>query len=420
MKVLIAGGGIAGLIMGLTLHQLGIPFHLYERVKTAKPLGVGVNLQPTAVRELFSLGLAKTLAKIGVETRDYGFYTRSGVEIWTEPRGRDAGYNWPQFSVHRGKLQMALIRAVQEHCGMSSISFGCKALGFKQTDGDVTLHFETERGRQAATGDFLIAADGIHSALRAQMVPNEGPPIWNGAVMWRGTTVAKPFLSDASMILAGNDSERFVAYPISNPDPLTGDAVINWIAEKTVPLETDVDKGNWNKAVSIDRFRATFANWDFGWINVPALIAHASRVYEYPMVDRDPLSTWTKGRVTLIGDAAHATYPVGSSGASQAILDARHLGAALKKHTDPHAAAVDYEARVRPIANKVIIANRTSGGPDAIMQIAEDRCDGDFTQLDTLLPYEERAAHAEAFKKIAGISVAATNTESPIIVGHLG
>lgn len=415
MTVFIAGAGIAGLTMGLTLHQIGVPFHIFERVKEPKPLGVGINLQPPAVRELFALGLEADLDGVGVRTQDYGFYTRTGVEIWTEPRGRHAGYNWPQFSVHRGHLQMALLNALIARCGAGSITFGARLRSYAVSASSVAVKVETEAGTDELTGEMLIGADGIHSAVRAQMYPDEGTPVWGGAIMWRGTSRAAPFLSGRSMILAGNNDIRFVSYPISDADPETGTAVINWIAERTVDPDTHFEKEDWNRQVTAARFAADFAEWDFGWINIPSLIGSAEAVYEYLMVDREPVAHWTDECVTLIGDAAHATYPVGSSGASQAILDARILAAEIRRHGTTTQAAHAYEDQVRPKANAVTLANRGSGGPDAIMQMAEDRCAGDFSTLATALPVAERAAHAERFKRLAGIGVDQTN-DAPAIL----
>ena len=415
MTVVIAGGGIAGLAMGLTLHQIGVPFHILESVSEPKPLGVGINLQPVAVRELFDLGLEPQLNEIGIATQDYGFYTKTGVEIWTEPRGRHAGYKWPQYSVHRGQLQMALLYALFARCGPSCISFGARLSGYAATGTGVGVDYIGANGAQRIIADLLIGADGIHSNVRAQMYPGEGPPVWGGAIMWRGTTIAAPFLGGRSMILAGNDTQRFVSYPISKPDPKTGHCVINWIAERTVDPKTQRQKEDWNRQVDTAVFADQFANWTFGWIDVPSLIDAATAVFEYPMIDREPVASWTDGAATLIGDAAHATYPVGSSGASQAILDARILGAAMVAKGPTVAAALDYENKVRPMANTVTLANRGTGGPDAIMQMAEDRCGGDFSKLDEMLPMSERQRHADTFKKLARISVADTNVQGSII-----
>jgi 2-polyprenyl-6-methoxyphenol hydroxylase-like FAD-dependent oxidoreductase len=411
MTVLIAGGGIAGLVLGLTLHQLGQPFRIFERVREPKPLGVGVNLQPNAVRELYDLRLEVLLDQIGIRTRQYGFYTKFGKEIWVEPRGLAAGYHWPQLSLHRGKLQMMLLEELRARAGADCVETGAKVAGFETDEHSATLILEDGR---RVSGLTAIAADGIHSAIRRQMVPDEGPPIWNGAVMWRGTTQARHFLGGNAMFLAGHDSQRFVAYPLTAEDPYTGLAQINWIAELRVDQDRAMAKGDWNSAARIDDFLPAFEGWNFGWVDCPSLIRGAGAVYEYPMVDREPLDRWTIGLVTLIGDAAHATYPVGSNGASSAIIDARKLGAAIHTHGPSRAALLAYEAEMRPRAERVLRANRGKG-PDAVMQMVEDRCGGVFDDIEKVIPRVELAAHAEHYKRLSGFSVEVLNAQPPIL-----
>lgn len=326
MTVLIAGGGIAGLTLGLTLHQIGVPFHIFEAARDIRPMGAGINLQPNAVRELLDLDLGEELDAIGVKTRQYGFYSKFGKTIWEEPRGLWAGYAWPQYSLHRGQLQVMLYETLVKRAGIGCITTGARATGFENTEASVTLLLESG---DTAHGDLIVASDGIHSALRAQMYPDEGPPIWNGQVLWRATTQADAYFGGAAMVMIGHDSLRLVAYPISDPDPDTNVATINWIAEKRFSLDENWRKEDWNRAADINEFLPDFQDWQFDWIDAPALIQGADVVYEYPMVDRDPLDQWTFGRVTLMGDAAHPTYPVGSNGAGQAILDARVIGASV-------------------------------------------------------------------------------------------
>lgn len=403
--------------MALTCHQLGLPVKIFESSAELKPLGVGVNLQPHAVRELFELGLESALEQIGVPTRDYGFHTRFGLEIWTEPRGRWAGYRWPQYSVHRGKLQMLLYRAVQERLGDDAVETGWRVTGYRTTDRGASLEL---LGRDGASreeaGDLVIAADGVHSAIRAQMLPDEGPPLWSGAVMWRGTTMSRPFLSGASMILAGHASQRFVAYPLSEPDPQTGLALINWIAEKSYDPAIGWRREDWNRQADLADFLPDFESWQFDWLDAPGLIRGATEVFEYPMVDRDPIDRWTDQSVTLMGDAAHVTYPVGSSGASQAIMDARFLGKALQAYGPTPAALESYEAEVRPATNKVILANRGSG-PDAIMQRVEDLCGGKFDQIESVIPHQELADHAAKYKQLAGFAIEQLNARPSLVRG---
>ena len=415
MTVLIAGAGIAGLSMGLTLHQLGIPFRIHERVTEMRPLGVGINIQPNAVRELYDLGLQTRLDAIGVRTRQYGFYTKTGLEIWAEPRGQYAGYTWPQYSIHRGQLQMLLLETLRARAGQDCVITGAGVARYETgTEGAALILSDGTR----VAGDLVIAADGIRSAIRAQMLPDEGEPIWNGAIMWRGTSPGVPFLGGAAMILAGHDTQRFVAYPISATDPATGLAEMNWIAELRVDPGRAMAKGDWNKPADPAEFLPAFEDWDFGWIDCPAMIrATTGPVYEYPMVDREPMARWTDGRVTLMGDAAHATYPVGSNGASQAIIDARKLGAALRAHGVTPQALEAYEAEMRPRAEGILRANR-GAGPDAVMQMVEDRCGGVFDKIEDVIPRADLAAHAEKYKRLSGFSIEVLNAQ-PAILGPM-
>ncbi|MGB0852516.1 MAG: flavin-dependent oxidoreductase [Pikeienuella sp.] len=405
MTVLIAGGGIAGLSLALTCAEIGVPFRVFEAAREMRPLGVGINIQPNAVRELFDMGLEADLRAIGVETQEYGFFAKTGREIWVEPRGLGAGYAWPQFSVHRGELQMMLARAVEDRAP-GCVETGRRAVGFENgTDGAVLIFEDGTR----VDGDIIIAADGVHSALRAQMQPDEGPPIWNGAVLWRATTRAKAFRTGASMALIGHGTQRIVTYPISTPDA-EGLSVMNWIAELVFDPADGWSKNDWNKAVDPSVFMPKFADWKFDWLDFPAMVAGAGDVFEYPMVDRDPLDQWTHGRVTLMGDAAHATYPVGSNGASNAIVDARVLGAAIVKHGVTPVALEAYEAKMRPLTTALINANRGEG-PDAIMQWVEDLSGGVYDDIEDVIPRAKLAAHADRYKRIAGFSIDELNRQ---------
>lgn len=411
MSILIAGGGIAGLTLGLTLHQIGVPFRIFEAARELKPMGVGINLQPNAVRELFDLGLEAELDAIGVKTRQLGFYSKLGKTIWEEPRGTGAGYAWPQYSVHRGALQMMLYRALAERAGAGCIETGARAAGFENTGGGATLLLA---GGRRIEGSLVVAADGIHSALRARMVPDEGAPIWNGRILWRATTRAPAFKGGAVMAMIGHDDLRLVAYPISQPDA-GGLVTMNWIAEKRFDPSAPWRREDWNRPADINEFLPDFAGWQFDWIDVPGLIRGAEVVYEYPMVDRDPLARWTDGNVTLMGDAAHPTYPVGSNGASQAIVDARVIGARLLDHGISASALQAYEAEVRPVTTAVGLANRAGGGPDGVLQQVENLCGGDFRDISEVIPQAELAAHAAKYKSIAGFSIEELNSRPRII-----
>ncbi len=418
--ILIAGGGIAGLTMALTCHQLRLPVHVFESTAELKPLGVGINLQPNAVRELIDLGLGDALPTIGMATKEYGFFTKFGDEIWTEPRGLDAGYAWPQYSLHRGELQMLLYRTLRERLASStddagsasSISTGRRARGFTNHEDRVELHLDDG---ETVEGALLIGADGLHSAIRAQMVPDEGPPIWGGPIMWRGATLAQPFRGGASMVLCGHARQKFVSYPLTAPDD-SGRALTNWIAELWFDpsASDDQHRGDWNLRVEADKFLPAFESWRFDWLNVPELIRATDTIYEYPMVDRNPLDRWTVGRTSLIGDAAHVMYPVGSNGASQAIVDSRVLGRSLRDHGVTIDALHAYEAELLPATTAMVLRNR-SAGPDHVLQIVEERSGGVFDDINDVMPYEERASFAANYKGVAGFSIAELNASPPLL-----
>lgn len=396
MPVVIVGGGIGGLVTALSLHAAGVTdVVVAEAVAEPRPLGVGINLLPHAVRELTELGLADRLAGIGVATAELSYHDRHGSPIWSEPRGLGAGYRWPQFSVHRGRLQMMLLAAVRERLGEEAVRTGHTLTGFRQEGGRVSARFSTAGGEVELAGDVLVGADGIRSAVRARLNPGEGPPPWNGLVLWRGVSRARPFLSGRSMVMAGDGTAKFVAYPIEEGDP----GLVNWIAER--PAERAVAPGDWNRAVEPAEVLRHFGDWRFDWLDVPGLVSAAEAVYEYPMVDRDPLPRWSHGRVTLLGDAAHAMYPIGSNGASQAVLDARVLAYELAVGPSPEQALVAYEERRRPVTTALCEANRGMG-PEVVMKIAHERAPAGFADIEDVIPLAEREGIAAAYKRTAG------------------
>jgi len=415
MTILVAGAGIAGLSFALTCHQIGVPVRLFEQVEEIRPLGVGINLQPHAIRELMELGLEAGFNGIGIRTREVAYFSKHGRPIWSEPRGKDAGYDWPQLSVHRGKLQFMLLDAVRERLGPDAVETGWKATGYSRDGDGVSLHLTDRHGNtRTEHGSMLIAADGIHSAIRAQMNPDEGSPVWGGAVLWRATSLAKPFLTGASMAMIGHEWQKFVTYPISGIDPETGLAEINWVAEIKKKPDALWNREDWNRPGKLDDFLPAFESWKFDWLDVPALIRAAKDIYEYPMVDRDPLDNWSDGRITLMGDAAHPMYPIGSNGASQAILDARILGKQLIAEGVTEAALAAYEAERRPATSKIVAANR-GNGPDQIMQVVEEKCQGMFETIDEVMTPEELADHAARYKALAGFDLETLNSRPPLI-----
>ena len=420
MTVLIAGGGIAGLTLALSLHQIGIECRVFETTETIQPLGVGINTLPHAVRELTELGLQDQLAATAIPTVELAYFSKRGQPIWSEPRGLAAGYNWPQFSIHRGALQTILLDAVRQRLGPDGVATGHHLTSWDETATGVRAHFINRRSGEAAgtaDGSLLIAADGIHSAVRARLYPNEGPPIWNGAILWRGVTSAKPFLTGRSMIMAGHEFQKFVAYPISRTAADKGEATINWIAERKFDPNHGWRREDWNRAGQREDFLPQFADWQFDWLDVPAVIQAAEQCYEYPMVDRDPLDRWTFGRVTLLGDAAHAMYPIGSNGASQGILDARVLAREIQTFGATEQALRAYETERRPATSKIVLANR-GNGPEQVMQLVEQRAPDGFDRIEDVLTPAELEGTAAAYKQIAGFDVEALNARPPIVRGR--
>ncbi len=412
MTVIIAGAGIGGLTAALTCHELGIPVKVYEQVSKITPLGVGINLQPHAVREIFEMGLAAEIEAIGVRTKEVAYFSKKGLPIHAEARGVWAGYKWPQYSIHRGELQMMLLAAVRARLG-DVVETGAAVLSFTEGAGGVTVQVERAGEVTAERGDVLIGADGLHSKIRAGFYPEEGAPIWAGAVLWRGTTKAAPFLTGASMAMAGHARQKFVTYPISAPDE-NGEAMINWIAELWFEPDSKWNREDYNRQGKLADFLPAFENWGFDWLDIPALIRAADKIYEFPMIDRNPLARWSFGRATLLGDAAHAMYPIGSNGATQAILDARVLGRCFVEHGVNGAALEAYDAERRPKCNAVVLANR-GNGPDQVMQVVEDRTGGAFDNIDDVLSEVERLEMAKAYKRIAGFDMDVLNDAPSII-----
>jgi 5-methylphenazine-1-carboxylate 1-monooxygenase len=417
MAVLIIGAGIAGLTTALSLHQIGVDCRVFESVDTIEPLGVGINTLPHAVRELTELGLAERLAATAIPTAELAYYSKHGQPIWSEPRGLAAGYNWPQFSIHRGALQMILLDAVRERLGADRIVTGHHLARWETTAHGVRACFADRRSGAAigeAEGDLLIGADGIHSAVRARLHPDEGPPLWNGAILWRGVTRGKPFLTGRSMIMAGHEFQKFVCYPISRDAMERGEAVINWIAERKFRPDHQWRREDWNRRGNTQDFLPQFEAWRFDWLDVPGLIRAAEHCYEYPMVDRNPLERWTLGRVTLLGDAAHPMYPIGSNGASQAILDARVLAREIRAHGATHEALLAYEAERRPATAAIVLANRKNG-PEQVMQAVEERAPDGFVRIEDVLSAEELVEAAAGYKRIAGFDKEILNNRAPIV-----
>jgi 2-polyprenyl-6-methoxyphenol hydroxylase-like FAD-dependent oxidoreductase len=403
MNAIIVGGGIGGLTLALFLHRAGIACKVYELAPQIRPLGVGINILPHAARELRDLGLDAALARVAILTRESAFFNRFGQLIYREPAGRFAGYDDPQYSIHRGELQKVLVDAVTERMGKQGIVTGWKCVGVDQDARAATAHFcDSSTGAPLASqhADIVVACDGLRSVVRKALHPDEGPPLYSGVNMWRGVSVWPPILSGASMIRAGwLTTGKMVIYPIRDNVDGRGRQLMNWVAE----LETtDYKTRDWNRPGNLADFIGAFEQWHFDWLDVPQMIRSAQAVLEFPMVDQDPLPWWSRGRITLLGDAAHPMYPRGSNGAGQAILDARALADALVTHRDPIDALTAYEAKRLPFTAEVVRTNRKNP-PDAILrEVFERTGDQPFQRIEDVISHQELVALSDAYKRVAG------------------
>jgi len=405
-SILIAGGGIGGLVAALCLNRAGHDVTVFETVSEPRELGVGINLLPHSVRVLHDLGLESDLAASAVATSELRFCSDDGVLIWSEPRGLAAGNPWPQYSIHRGRLQMVLLDAVRRTLGPDRILTGHHLDGFDQDKDGVLARFVDRRSGVLVgeyEGEALVGCDGLHSALRRSFVSDEGPPRYSGLVLWRGAVEAPPFLDGRTMFMAGHDRQKAVVYPIRGPVEPGGTVLTNWVAER--PVDVDVATADWNAAVDPADIAPWFADWDFGWIHVGELLASTEVAYEFPMVDRDPLERWSCGRATLLGDAAHPMRPNGSNGASQAILDGEALAVALSADVGVAAALESYDADRREPTSRLVLANRQAG-PERVMQWVEERCDRSCRDRHTCVPTGELEREANAYKELAGFDLA--------------
>ncbi len=414
LQVLIAGGGIGGLTTALYLHKAGIPVKVFESVTELKPLGVGINIQPHAVKRLFSLDLQDALDATGIRTARLSFYSKRGSLIWTEPRGLDAGYDVPQYSIHRGELQMLLYRAVIERIGTENVLTGHHLSGFEQDDNGVTVHFEDRKTGETIgsyQGDILIGADGIMSKTRQIFYPDEGVPVYSGLILWRGIVETDAYLDGRTMVMVGNATRKAVIYPVSQQSMNQGKSLVNWIMELPIHMDLPPKKEDWNRPGNKADFANQFQQWKFDWLDIPNLIDITDSIYEFPMIDRDPIPQWSFGRVTLLGDAAHAMRPNGSNGASQAIWDAETITDMLLEKDETVQALKAYEdLRLEPVSNLVLENRKT--GPEKVMQEADDNCTGDCTHQCTCLARDYLETVASRYKKLAGFDTDSVNQQS--------
>jgi 2-polyprenyl-6-methoxyphenol hydroxylase-like FAD-dependent oxidoreductase len=405
VEIAIVGGGIGGLTLALALHQRAIPCRVYESAPEVKELGVGITLLPHAMREMTALDLGDALARQGIENRDSCFFNRFGQLIFVEPRGRVAGYPFPEVGIHRGRLHRTLWDAAVARLGTERVRADHQCVGLDPGDRRVTLHFrssETGSARAPFEADVAVACDGVNSVVRRHFYPGDELR-FVGINTWRGVTRSRPFLTGRSFVRVGSiRNGNIVIYPIIDDVDGAGTQLVNWTAQVAQP---GYDRNDWNKPGRLEDFIHIYASWTFDWLDVADLIRRSEVIFEYPMVDRDPVDRWTFGRVTLLGDAAHPMYPRGSNGAAQAIIDARVLADCLARDGDPAAALGAYErARSGPTA-RVVRTNRAYP-PDYLIARVEDLVgDAPFDDLDRHITRAELQRLSDDYKRIAGFAL---------------
>jgi 2-polyprenyl-6-methoxyphenol hydroxylase-like FAD-dependent oxidoreductase len=419
MNVTVVGAGIGGLTAALSLHAAGIDVRVFETVAEMKALGFGINLQPNATRELIELGLGEALAETAIATAELGYYNKLGQLIWSEPRGRRAGYAWPQYAIERGALQKILLDAVKARIGAGNVLTGHHLVSFEEDGSGVTAYFiERGSGRHLppARSDVLVGCDGIHSAVRAQLYSKEGPPVCSGRVHWRGAVEAGPFLGGHTHATMGFSHQRAVVYPMSKKAADRGFSRMSWVV--VVPAIASTTDLIWGRKVSNNLVVERFRHWNFGWLNFADLIHRTTEIYEYPEADRDPLPRWSFGRVTLLGDAAHPMRPVGAQAGSQAVIDARVLAFALANTALPEQALEQYDTHRRPSMNAIVLRNR-GFGPAVIMELAEERAPQGFSNIEDVISRRELEEISLAYKAEAGFDPAELNRRRTLTVEHV-
>ena len=405
MEIVVVGGGIAGLSLAIGLNRRGISCRVYESAPEVKEIGVGITLLPHATREFASLGLLEKLEAVAIENEVSKFFNRWGQLIYQEPRGRFAGYDYPELGLHRGKLHGVLYRSAQEQLGPAGIVLNHQCLGVDQDERGANAYFrETSSGAQLRPirADIIVACDGVNSAVRRQFYPHE-QLAFAGINTWRGVTRRAPILGGRTYMRLGSiETGKIVIYPIVDDVDGRGRQLINWMTEIRQP---SAGMNDWNAKGQLEDFFPIYQDWRFDWLDVAELISSADQILEYPMVDKDPVPQWTFGRIALMGDAAHPMYPRGSNGAAQAAIDARVLADLIGQGMEPVAALKAYESARLPAANQVVEANRKHP-PDYINVLVDQRTGGQpFDRIDDVVSQEELRKISEDYKRLAGFAL---------------
>jgi 2-polyprenyl-6-methoxyphenol hydroxylase-like FAD-dependent oxidoreductase len=403
--VLIVGAGPGGLALALSLHQIGVDCRVYEATPELKPIGAGINLLPHAVRELDELGLVQVLDKVGIRTTGSAFFNKFGQLIYKEPAGEAAGYPWPQFSIHRGDFQLALAGVLRDRAGPSSIATGHVFKSFEQQSDFVVAHFDDPDGaaRPPVRASLIVGCDGIHSNVRKKLYPSEGEPVYGGITSWRGVVPFEPLLDGSHTMFAGWLSVgKLTAYPVRNSIDGAGRQLMNWVTSLLRPRPPSFD---WTRRAKLEDFFEPFSTWKFDWFDVPKMLESTETHLVFPVIDRDPVPTWTFGRATLLGDAAHPMYPRGSNGAGQAVLDARYLAGCLKRRGVCPDALAEYDAERVPATSNIVLMNRKNP-PDVMLREVEVRSGGKpFKQISDVISESELREISNRYKSIAGFEI---------------
>ncbi|CAM5707508.1 5-methylphenazine-1-carboxylate 1-monooxygenase [Streptomyces tendae] len=412
MEIVIAGAGIGGLVAALSLHAVGLrDVRVLEAVPQIRPFGAGVNVQPNAVRELADLGLAESVADAGTELTELSYHNHLGQRIWHEPRGRASDCDWPQLALHRGVLQSILVDAVRDRLGPDALTTDARVTGFTPLDGGGTevllAHRSADRPDSRIRADVLIGADGLRSAVRRTLYPEEGEPRSNGTTVWRGVNRSTPFQGGRSMVVMGDGRWKAVVYPLAGRPDADGLVLVNWaVSRAATPREPG------REPRPDDGFPGAVSDWTCGDLRLRTVLAGAGSVGSFPMLDRDPLPRWSFGTVTLVGDAAHAMAPMGSNATTQAVLDARGLAHALATHRDPVRALAAYDRDRRPPMNRLQLFNRAKG-PELVIDLAQERAPGGFRRVEDVIPAARLALVAESYARAAGFDAESVNAPSP-------
>ncbi|GAA2697580.1 FAD-dependent monooxygenase [Actinoplanes palleronii] len=400
LDIAIIGAGPGGLMTALRLHQQGLRPRVYESVAELKPLGVGIDVKVYATKELDELGLLEEFREISVDAQESLFFNRYGQEIYAELCGVHMGYRYEQRFVHRGHFQMFLYAKVLERLGPDAVVLGTRLVDYRQDPAGVTLTLQRDGGtRTEARADVLIAADGIKSVVRRAMHPASAEPTYSGITMWRGTTLMKPFKTGGTILHIGDPRlSSMIVYPLRDDVDGTGLTLVNWVVEAT--REESVE--DWNQRGSVEEILPYYDDCEIPFLDVQEMLRTAREVYLFPLIRHEPLDSWCDGRVTLLGDAAHAMYPRGGNGACQALVDARVVAEKLATIEDPAAALQAYENDRREAVNRIVMAHRGEGY-EVIRRMVAERTGGQrFDDIETVLPLAEADEIFSKYHKLVG------------------